>query len=46
MILFGIVAVVSGSLIVLLPETFQKSLPDHIEDAVAMGRKDEEEGDE
>lgn len=38
MILFGGFAVVAGSLIIFLPETHNKVLPDRIEDAVAIDR--------
>lgn len=42
MILFGGFAVVAGSLIIFLPETHNKVLPDRIEDAVAI---DDGQGD-
>lgn len=40
MILFGAFAVTAGCLIVFLPETYNKVLPDHIEDAVDIETDD------
>lgn len=42
MILFGAFAVAAGCLIVFLPETYNKVLPDHIEDAVEIDSTEEE----
>lgn len=41
-LLFSSIAVISGLLILCLPETFNRHLPDTIEDVKNIGRKNEE----
>ena len=37
-LLFGVVAVISGSLVFLLPETKGTTMPDTVEDAIAIAK--------
>ena len=37
-LLFGVIAVISGSLVFLLPETKGTTMPDTVEDAIAIAK--------